>query len=154
MKISQSKINIIHLCTESLYEASFLLAHYMHPNQWTEKNQKECLQNLTKLLEFQNANFLLAKSDDTPVGFIALNWGFSTTKGKSILIIQDLFVMPSFRRNGIARMLIDEAILLAKEKDANRLHLNTDTNNNNARSLYQAMGFKWFPEKEIYMLFL
>ncbi|WP_233713348.1 GNAT family N-acetyltransferase [Lederbergia citri] len=154
MKISQSKINIIRLSNESLYEASYLLAHYMYPNQWSEKSQKECLQNLIKLLEFQNAHFLLAKSSDTPAAFIALNWGFSTTKGKPILIVQDLFVMPNFRRKGIARMLIEEAILLAKEKGANRLQLNTGTNNNNAQSLYQSIGFEWFPEKEIYMLFL
>ncbi|MFC0651172.1 GNAT family N-acetyltransferase [Lederbergia wuyishanensis] len=126
----------------------------MYPSQWNEKNQKDCLQKLIKLLEFQNANFLLAKIGGTPAGFIALNWGFSTTKGKPILLVQDLFVMPGFRRKGIAKMLINESILLGKERDANRLQLNTGTNNNNARALYQTLGFEWFPNKEIYMLFI
>nr|WP_233711345.1 GNAT family N-acetyltransferase [Lederbergia citrisecunda] len=126
----------------------------MYSNQWTEKNREECLYNLKKLLQFKNANFLMVKSGDSPAGFITLNWGFSTTKGKPILLIQDLFVMPSFRRKGIAKMLINESILLANEKDANRLQLNTGTSNNNARSLYRSMGFEWFSDKEIYMLFL
>ncbi|MBS4218088.1 GNAT family N-acetyltransferase [Bacillus sp. FJAT-49711] len=154
MIISRSKIKIIRLSIDSINEASFLLAHYIHPYQWAEKKQEECLHNLKQLLQFKNADFLVALNGDAPAGFIALNWGFSTTKGKPILLIQDLFVMPSFRRNGIAKMLIDESVLLAKERDANRLQLNTSTSNNNARSLYQSKGFEWFPDKEIYMLFI
>ena len=43
---------------------------------------------------------------------------------------------------------------LGRKHGANRLQLETDTQNMPARALYSQHGFEWFPDKEIYMLFL
>ncbi|MGM0885281.1 MAG: GNAT family N-acetyltransferase, partial [Bacillota bacterium] len=59
-----------------------------------------------------------------------------------------------FRKKGIAKLLINKAIEIANQNNANRIQLNTGTQNMNARNLYETMGFEWFPDKEIYMYFL
>ncbi|WP_062104323.1 GNAT family N-acetyltransferase [Bacillus niameyensis] len=117
-------------------------------------HKDECKNKIERLLKFEHAQFLLAKIDGEYVGFIALNWGFSTTKGQPFLRIQDLFVLEEFRRKGAASALIEESIVITKRNNANRLQLNTGTNNIQARKLYESSGFERFENKEIYMLFL
>ncbi|SFS76580.1 N-acetyltransferase [Paenibacillus sp. BC26] len=112
------------------------------------------VQTKSKTVNFNNADFFMVRREAVFMGFIALNWGFSTTKGQPFLRIQDLYVLPQFRKKGIAKLLVDKAIEVARQNNANRLQLNTGTNNESARSLYKTLGFEWFPEKVIYMYFL
>ncbi|MBP1917515.1 GNAT superfamily N-acetyltransferase [Lederbergia galactosidilyticus] len=68
--------------------------------------------------------------------------------------IQDLNVRPEHRKKGVATALINKVKVWAEFHQANRLQLNTGTNNRMARQLYEGLGFEWFPDKEIYMYFL
>ncbi len=68
--------------------------------------------------------------------------------------VQDLFVLPAYWRRGIAKALLQHLADLGCRRGANRLQLESDTQNMPARALYSAYGFEWFPDKEIYMLFL
>lgn len=148
-------VEIIELTVGLLPQASLLLAGYMYPNNdWGAEQLERCWDNLIRLLTFQHANVFMAKLNEDFVGFIAIHWGFSTTTGKLILRIQDLYVVPWARKQGIARLLINRAADLAKQKDANRLELNTGTGNTGARQLYEALGFERQSGKEIYMHFL
>ncbi|WP_171689542.1 GNAT family N-acetyltransferase [Paenibacillus germinis] len=146
---------VVQLTENLLNEASHLLVNYMYPNgDYRKSHEDECKESLERFLDFHNADFFMAKVAGDFVGFIATNWGFSTTKGQPILRIQDLYVIADFRKLGIAQLLVRRAVQIAKLKNANRIQLDTSSVNKPARRLYERLGFKWFSDKEIYMLFL
>ncbi|SDW22187.1 GNAT family N-acetyltransferase [Paenibacillus sp. CF384] len=152
---AMSEAEVVQLTEGLLNEASKLLVNYMYPNgDYGKSQEEECKESLERLLDFHHADFYMAKVEGDYVGFIATNWGFSTTKGQPILRIQDLYVSDDYRRHGIAQLLVRRVLKIAKLKNANRIQLDTSSVNTPARRLYESLGFEWFSEKEIYMLFL
>ena len=57
-------------------------------------------------------------------------------------LVRDLFVPPRFRRQGVARDLLDFVIAAAREAGARRVSLQTETGNAPARALYAEAGFR------------
>lgn len=147
-----SEVAIVELAPDLLAIGAALLA--AHLAGWSTTTPAECEQILRRLLTFPGAQLVLARRLGHYCGFAALHWGFSTSKGQPILRVQDLFVSPDHRRQGVARALLEYAAELGRARGANRLQLETGTDNIAARSLYQSLGFEWFPQKEIYMFFL
>jgi len=145
-------IETVELSPGLLGVAAALLAAHM--SGWSDTSMGECEQALRRLLDFPGARFVLARRSGEYCGFASIHWGFSTTKGQPILRVQDLFVLPEHRHQGIAQALLRHAVELARAGSANRLQLETGTHNVAARSLYESLGFEWFPQKEIYMLLL
>ena len=65
--------------------------------------------------------------------------GFSSVACSTYYILDDVYVTPMFRRQGSAKQLIDTAILFAKQENALRISLETQTNNHESHRLYE----KW-----------
>lgn len=61
-------------------------------------------------------------------------------KGVNTVCLDDIYVLPAYRRKGIAARLFAEVEFWAKEQGAVRLDLHTWDFNKNAIALYQAMG--------------
>lgn len=76
------------------------------------------------------------------VGFVQLYPSFSSVAMKPIWILNDLFVAPQARRAGIARSLLEAACELARSTGAARLRLSTAKDNEAARALYLASGYR------------
>ena len=55
--------------------------------------------------------------------------------------IQRIAVLPSWRRNGIAKSLMEAMIQVSKEKGAVQMSLEVRENNTGARNLYEKYGF-------------
>jgi ribosomal protein S18 acetylase RimI-like enzyme len=55
--------------------------------------------------------------------------------------LQELYVVPSLRGQGIGRALLTEAIELSRERGADGIDLNTGETDTAARGLYESMGF-------------
>ncbi len=55
--------------------------------------------------------------------------------------IINVAVAPRFRRCGLARALVEEAVLFAKERDAAAMYLEVRESNVSARTLYEQTGF-------------
>jgi len=142
-------VELLDLEAALIPEAAGLLAQCHHPAD-PVAHLPACVATLQRLLQTKEVRFILAR----PAGFIALTWGFSVSRGVPILRVQDLFVVPEHRRGGVAEALLRCALEVARERGANRLHLETDTDNAAARSLYEKVGFEWFPRREVYMYFL
>ncbi len=88
---------------------------------------------------------LLAVPDDAPgtgVGFVQLFPSFSSVSMKPIWILNDLFVAPQARRAGVARSLLEAACELARSTGAFRLRLSTAKDNEAAKALYLASGYR------------
>jgi ribosomal protein S18 acetylase RimI-like enzyme len=75
------------------------------------------------------------------VGFAQLYPSFSSISLKPILVLNDLFVLPSWRRSSVARSLIEETARHGERVGAIRIHLSTQSTNVPALRLYQSLAF-------------
>jgi ribosomal protein S18 acetylase RimI-like enzyme len=88
---------------------------------------------------------LLAVQDaalESGVGFVQLYPSFSSVSMKPIWILNDLFVAPQARRAGIAQTLLEAACEMARSTGATRLRLSTAKDNEAAKALYLASGYR------------
>ena len=79
--------------------------------------------------------------DDVFTGFVLLYLAFSSVACETYYILDDVYVTPSFRKQGSAKQLIDTAILFARHENAQRISLETQKNNYQSHRLYEQMGF-------------
>jgi GNAT superfamily N-acetyltransferase len=84
----------------------------------------------------------------TPVGFTQLYPLFSSTRMRSIWLLNDLFVAPEWRRHGVGRALLEHARLFAVESGAAGMMLETAVDNITAQTLYESLG--WVRETQFY----
>jgi ribosomal protein S18 acetylase RimI-like enzyme len=90
--------------------------------------------------------YLLAQTARSVVGYlegetINLQALFAPKKCFHISVV---YVIPEFRRQGIATSLVTEALQWATEQGCKEADLNVLINNENARQLYRKIGFKEF----------
>lgn len=85
--------------------------------------------------------FVAYNSDNQPIGFVLNYHSFSSVSLGKILVLNDLFVIPSYRKQGVAKNLIERCIALAKEVGAIRVDLATAIDNVSAQVLYEKIGF-------------
>jgi ribosomal protein S18 acetylase RimI-like enzyme len=96
-------------------------------------------------LERGDSTILLAvddAADARAVGFVQLYPVFSSLRMAPALILNDLFVDPSTRRLGVARLLMDAACAFARKSGAVSLQLETAQDNSRARALYESLGYR------------
>ncbi len=74
-----------------------------------------------ELFDEGNAFVLIAYQDKLPVGFALYFFNFSTFKGKKGLYLEDLFIIPEYRKQGIGNQLFDYLINEAKTKNCGRM---------------------------------
>lgn len=99
-------------------------------------------QFLAARLHQQDSCIFVAIADVAPVGFAQLYPSFSSVSVKPIWILNDLYVEPSQRGQGIARELMEVAEQFARESEAVRVVLSTQTSNHVARSLYESRQYQ------------
>ena len=63
----------------------------------------------------------LAEISAKPVGFALFFQTFSTFVGRPGIYLEDLFVLPEYRRRGIAMALFQELFRIARERDCGRV---------------------------------
>jgi ribosomal protein S18 acetylase RimI-like enzyme len=90
----------------------------------------------------QNESVIFAAScDGIIIGFTQLYASFSSVSMKRIWILNDLFVEESYRKQGIANYLMNEAEKFARETGAARIVLSTQISNTVAQKLYESRGY-------------
>ena len=92
--------------------------------------------------------------DDVFTGLVLLYLAFSSVACETYYILDDVYVTPSFRKQGSAKQLIDTAILFARHENAQRISLETQKNNYQSHRLYEQMGFIRDDEFKIFHCFL
>jgi len=90
------------------------------------------------LLAFESAG---GSEGTDAVGFAQIYPSFSSVSLGPILVLNDLFVLPSWRRSGVARSLIEETARHAARVGAIRIHLSTQSTNAPALRLYRSLDF-------------
>lgn len=86
------------------------------------------------------AEAVLAWVEGQPVGMALFFHNFSTFLMKPGLYLEDLFVLPDYRRQGIGRALLIHVGKLALERGCGRFEWNVLDWNSSAIGFYQSMG--------------
>jgi GNAT superfamily N-acetyltransferase len=98
------------------------------------------------------AEVLMAEVGPEIAGFALFFTTFSTFAGKPGLYLEDLFVRPRFRRNGIGKAFFSELIKLGKERDYGRLEWSVLDWNEPALKFYRTLGAKPMDEWTVHRI--
>lgn len=79
--------------------------------------------------------------EKTPVGYIVLTFGFSFEYHGRDAFIDELYVEPPYRRQGIGRRAMQFIEERAREFGVNAVHLEVDEGNAPAEELYRGVGY-------------
>ncbi len=94
--------------------ANLLIAFFAEEGLPTPPNRIN--RNLIELLAAPSNAVLLARaSDGTPLGVATLTTGHSIEQGR-VAELEDLYVVPAMRRNGLGRALVKAAVELARDQ--------------------------------------
>jgi ribosomal protein S18 acetylase RimI-like enzyme len=94
------------------------------------------------LLKDPDTEFLVARNPEgTPVGYAQVRYRYSAWIPGLGAEIEDLFVLPFARRQGIGLELAEAVTARARLRSCRVIGLNTNERNEAALSLYQGLGF-------------
>ena len=94
---------------------------------------------LRRLLEPGEVTGLLAGPEPAGLALLRFRPGLWSEGAEAYL--QELYVVPSLRGQGIGRRLLEESIEVARAKGADTIDLNTGETDTAARALYESLGF-------------
>ncbi|GAB4460713.1 MAG: GNAT family N-acetyltransferase [Elainellaceae cyanobacterium] len=89
---------------------------------------------------------LLAEVDQQTIGFALFFSNYSTFLTKPGIYLEDLFVQPAYRGQGIGKALLSALAKLALERGCGRLEWNVLDWNEPAIAFYERMGAKILPD--------
>jgi GNAT superfamily N-acetyltransferase len=95
------------------------------------------------------AEVLVGRQGRKSVCFALFFHNFSTFLGKPGLYLEDLFVLPEFRRNGYGRALLIHLARLALERGCGRFEWSVLDWNESAIGFYQSLGAMVLPDWRI-----
>jgi GNAT superfamily N-acetyltransferase len=85
---------------------------------------------------------LAAWRDEDLTGYACLYWTFTSLVPAETVLMNDLFVDPAARGQGIGRALIEASAAAARNRGAHRLEWATAPGNKTAQHLYDSTGAK------------
>ena len=83
---------------------------------------------------------LLARVDGVAAGAALWHRSFSTNLGKEVMYLEDLTVLPDFRRRGVANALLKAVAKFAVERGYSKIFWLAMEWNSGALALYQSVG--------------
>ncbi|MCH8350654.1 MAG: GNAT family N-acetyltransferase [Chloroflexi bacterium] len=99
-----------------------------------------------------SAEVVIAYSAKEPVGFAVFFHNYSTFLGRTGLYLEDLFVLPEWRRRGLGRALMGHVARIAVTRDCGRLEWSVLDRNEPAIRFYRALGARPMDEWTTYSL--
>ncbi|WP_314061949.1 GNAT family N-acetyltransferase [uncultured Vagococcus sp.] len=118
----------------ALWNQSF--SDYLIPIDLSE----EALVNRLSELQLSPVHSLIAKLEGQQAGIML--YGHHLINGEETAWIGGMGVHPDYRRNGVAKRLIQEAIRTSKDLGVSRLLLEVIKGNDRAEALYRQLGFQ------------
>ncbi|WP_250633045.1 GNAT family N-acetyltransferase [Rhodoflexus caldus] len=125
----------------------------------TEENMNKYLDeafSFTKLiteLSDNNSEFYFATIDNKVIGYLKLNFGQSQTElqDNKAVEIERIYVLKEYHGKGVGQLLYDQAIKIARQKNADYVWLGVWEKNPRAINFYKKNGFVEF-DKHIFKL--
>ncbi len=78
---------------------------------------------------------------EIPVGYLVLTFGYSFEYHGRDSFIDELYIEPAYRRQGIGRRAMQFVEEKARESGVNAIHLEVDRGNDRAAELYRLAGY-------------
>lgn len=108
-----------------------------------EANTSVATQFLEERLNKNQSKIYIAINAEHKIkGFVQLYPSYSSTRLSKMWILNDLYIYPESRGQGISKLLIERTKLLAIQTNACGLLLETESDNNIANKLYLSTEFK------------
>ncbi|MDJ0903525.1 MAG: GNAT family N-acetyltransferase [Xenococcus sp. MO_188.B8] len=132
---------------ESIFSLIKALAEYEKLSHLVTGNSQELAEHLFG--DSPCAEAIIAEVDGKIVGFGLFFQNYSTFLTKPGIYLEDLFVLPEYRRRGIAKGILRYLADLAIARDAGRLEWSVLDWNENAIAFYEKIGASVLPEWRI-----
>jgi ribosomal protein S18 acetylase RimI-like enzyme len=98
------------------------------------------------------AEVVIGYCGDEPAGFAVYFQTFSTFLGVPGMYLEDLYVIPRFRRHGLGRMLLTRLAQIAQERGYGRVEWSVLDWNELAIGFYKGLGAKPMDEWTVFRL--
>ena len=98
------------------------------------------------------AEVVIGYCDDEPAGFAVFFQTFSTFLGVPGMYLEDLYVIPRFRRHGLGRMLLIHLAKIARERGYGRVEWSVLDWNELAIGFYKGLGAQPMDEWTVFRL--
>ena len=128
-------LNIQKVTTTTLPELTNLICEYQEFYKHSP-DYNHNLEFLRGFLENNDGIFFIASINTQYVGYVNFYFSYSSVTARKIAILNDLYVRPQFRNQGIGRQLIDFAINYAKISGIKQIRWFTRIDNTHAQKLY------------------
>ena len=90
----------------------------------------------------QLGDLLVAEQGGELAGYLVITWGWGIESGGAEALIDEMYVSPDFRSQGVGTLLMTEAQSRASSRDVKVIFLETEQNNPESRELYDRLGFE------------
>lgn len=142
-----NKITDIEQLTEDNLEAYLRLAHGFLKSTFhlgiesCDDFVRETYLVAKSLLSEPNTISLVARKDDSFIGYLAADFTLALHLNGYECHVRELYVEPSYRRQGIGSLLMKAIESLAIQKRCKRISLATNWNNDLQKKFYKNHGF-------------
>lgn len=94
-----------------------------------------------RMTKHESIIFLALDAEEQAIGFLQLYPTFSSVSLQSLWILNDVYVVPEARKQGVGSLLMEEAKAWAAMTESKGLVLETARDNTTAQRLYEMQGF-------------
>ena len=85
----------------------------------------------------------VVRTDYEIIGMVNCLFTISTAMGGFVILLEDVFVHPEFRRQGYGSQLVNYVIEYAKKKEFKRITLLTDKVSDGSQNFFHSLGFEY-----------
>jgi ribosomal protein S18 acetylase RimI-like enzyme len=111
-------------------------SNYPLDRQWAARSFGELMRNSDRGVAW------IARRDAQPVGYVVMTTKHSMESGGPDAFIEDLFVRPDARRQGVAKALLDALFAECRLRGVLAVHVEVGHDNDAASGLYAAFGMR------------
>jgi GNAT superfamily N-acetyltransferase len=138
-------VEISRVRAEDLHEPLHLLDEWLRDG---EPVPDGFIQEIQANIEAGNLEVLAAHLENRTVGVLALAFRPSISLGGSFASIEDLYVIPEARKQGVARALLQAAEERCRHRDISYLEAQVERTEN--RDFYAASGYEPEPDVRVF----
>jgi GNAT superfamily N-acetyltransferase len=136
-----SELTIEPISTGQMASLLPLIAAYQRFYEVEEVDQERNRAFFSRFIAPSDDGLLLgAWQAESLVGYACLYWHFTSLVPAETVLMNDLFVDPAARSQGIGRALIEASAAVARERGAHHLEWATAPDNATAQRLYDSTG--------------